>query len=457
MMENMTMKEKILPILSNKDVDIKKEIIAGITTFLTMAYIIAVNPNILSQAGMPVGALVTGTCLSAALGCILMGVFANLPFALASGMGLNAFFAFSVVLGKGISWEMALTAVFVEGIIFIFLSLFKIRETVVNKIPVNMKHAVTAGIGVFIAFIGLVGCGLVVNDENTLVAMGKFTPAVIIAIIGIVVIAVLDKKNIKGSILFGILISTLLSWGYALINPEVAANLGIYLPNGVFKFESVIPIAGKMDFSLVTNPKTMGTFITVVCTFLFVDFFDTIGTLVGVASRANMLDEEGNVPNVGRALLVDAISTTAGAAMGVSTVTTYVESSTGVAAGGRTGYTAITTGVLFLLAMFFSPIFIAIPGCATAPALIYVGYLMLGAVKNIEFDNITEGVPAFLTIITMALTYSIGDGLTVGILSYVIINILYNLLFAKKEEKTKVSMVMIFLAIIFILKIAFLS
>ncbi|AYE33130.1 NCS2 family permease [Clostridium septicum] len=456
-MENLSIKEQVLPILTNKNVNFKKEIVAGITTFLTMAYIIVVNPNILSETGMPAGPLVTATCLSAAFGCILMGLFANLPFALASGMGLNAFFAFSVVLGQGISWEMALTAVFVEGIIFILLSLFKVREAVVNAIPVNMKHSVTAGIGIFIAFIGLVGCGLVVNDDATLVAMGEFTPAVVIALVGVVVIAVLDKKQVRGSILFGILISTLLAWGFAFIKPEEAANLGMYLPSGVFKFESIAPIAGKLDFGFITSKETIGTFIAVVCTFLFVDFFDTVGTLVGVASRANMLDEEGKVPNVGKALLVDAVATTAGAAMGVSTVTTYVESSTGVAAGGKTGYTAIVTGILFLISMFFSPIFISIPACATAPALIYVGYLMLGAVKNINFDNITEGVPAFLTIITMALTYSIGDGLTVGILSYVIINVLYNVFFANKEEKVKISWVMISLAVIFILKIAFLG
>jgi len=452
-MQKLSPKEKLLPILSNKNVDFKKEIVAGITTFLTMAYIIAVNPNILSQAGMPIGALVTATCLSAAFACILMGLFANLPFALASGMGLNAFFTFSVVLRLNISWEMALTAVFVEGIIFIILSLSKAREAVVNAIPMNMKHAVTAGIGIFIAFIGFVGAGLVVKNDSTLLAMGEFTPTVIIALIGVVIIAVLDKKKVRGSILFGILTSTLLAWGYALINPERAAELMIFLPKGIFKFESIAPIAGKLDFSIITNREIMGAFISVVCTFLFVDFFDTVGTLVGVASRANMLDEEGRVPNAGRALLVDAVSTTVGSVLGVSTVTTYVESSTGVAAGGRTGYTAIVTGVLFFFAMFFSPIFIAIPGCATAPALIYVGYLMLGAVKNIDFDNVTEGVPAFLTIASMALTYSIGDGLTIGILSYVVINVIYNIFFGKKEEDNKVSLVMIILSILFLIKI----
>ncbi|WP_291651926.1 NCS2 family permease [Clostridium sp.] len=455
-MKSLSKERGLLPILGNQNVNFKREIVAGITTFLTMAYIIAVNPNILSETGMPAGALVTATCLTAAIACILMGVFANLPFALASGMGLNAFFAFSVVIGMGISWEMALTAVFIEGIIFILLSLFKVREAVVNAIPMTMKHAVTAGIGVFIAFIGMVGAGLVINDDSTLVKMGHFSPTVVIALVGVIIIAVLDKKKIKGSILFGILTSTLLAWGYALTNSEAAASLGIYLPEGLFKFESIAPIAGKLDFSHLTNQETIWSFIVVICTFLFVDFFDTVGTLVGVSSRANMLDENGNVPNAGRALLVDAVSTTIGALMGVSTVTTYVESSTGVAAGGRTGYTAITTGVLFLLAMFFSPIFIAIPSCATAPALIYVGYLMLGAVKNIEFDNITEGVPAFLTITTMALTYSIGDGLTIGILSYVFINLIYNLFCKDKEDRTKISVVMIVLAILFIIKLVFL-
>lgn len=447
--------EKLFEIFSNGKVDFKKEIIAGITTFLTMAYIIAVNPSILGDAGMDKGALVTATCLAAAFASILMGLYANLPFALASGMGLNAYFAYSVVLGKGISWQVALTAVFVEGIIFILLSLFKVREAVVNAIPINMKHAVTAGIGLFIAFIGLTGSGMVVKNDATLVALGHFTlPTVLITCVGLVVIAVLDKRGMKGSILVGIVISTLLAWGYALINPTLATELGIYLPTGIFKFESIAPIAGKVDLGYVFHPSNIMNFIVVVFTFLFVDFFDTVGTLVGVSSRAGMLDKDGNVPNVGKALLVDAVGTAAGALMGTSTVTTYVESSTGVAAGGRTGWTAITTGVLFLIAMFFSPIFIAIPACATAPALIYVGYLMLGAVKNIEFDEITEGLPAFLTIALMPLTYSIGDGLTIGVLAYVFINVIYNIFFAKnKGDKKKVSLVMIILAIIFIFKL----
>ena len=417
MNQDATFMQKLFPILTNKDVNKRTEMMAGLTTFLTMAYIIAVNPNILSEAGMPAGALVTSTCLGAAIGCFLMGLLANMPFALASGMGLNAYFAYTVVIGMGVSWHIALTAVFVEGIIFIILSLFKVREAVVNAIPKNLKLAVSGGIGLFIA-------------------------------------AVLSKKNVKGSILIGIVISSLLAWGFALISPEAAANLGIYLPNGVFKFESPLPIVNKLDFTYITNPETAFNFITVLCTFLFVDFFDTVGTVVGVASKANMVDEDGKVENVGRALLSDAIATTIGAWLGVSTVTTFVESSTGVLEGGRTGYTAITAGVLFLIAMFFSPIFIAIPSCATAPALIYVGYLMLTSVKEIEFENITEGVPAFITIGGMALTYSIGDGLTLGVLSYVFINLLYNLI-AKKEDKKHVSGVMIVLAILFILKLWF--
>lgn len=447
--------QKLFPLLAVKNVDKKKEMVAGLTTFLTMAYIIAVNPITLSAAGMNAGALVTATCLAAAIGCFIMGFVANLPFALASGMGLNAFFAYTVVLKGGVPWEVALTAVFVEGIIFLFLTLFKVREAVVNSIPLNMKHAVTAGIGIFIAFIGLKGCGLVVGNEATLVSMGKMTPTILFAFVGLLVIGVMDKKGIKGSILAGIAAASILAWIYAIMHPQEAAKLGIFLPNGVFKFESIKPVAGKVDFQFLEHPKDIGNFFVIVCTFLFVDFFDTVGTLVGVCSKANMLDKDGKVPNVGRALLSDSIATTIGALLGVSTVTTYVESSTGVIAGGRTGYTAITVGVLFLIAMFFSPIFIAIPACATAPALIYVGYLMISSIHEIDIHNITEGLPAFITVVSMALTYSIGDGLTIGILSYVIINLVYNI-FAKKEDREHVSIVMIILAILFLIKLLFL-
>ncbi|MDU5414073.1 MAG: NCS2 family permease, partial [Clostridium perfringens] len=409
-----------LRVLPENKSEYKREFLAGTTSFLAMAYIIAVNPSILSAAGMPAGAIVTATCISAVIGCLIMGFYAKLPFGLAPGMGLNAFFTFSVVIGMGISWEVALTAVFVEGIIFILLSLFKVREAVVDAIPINLKYAVTAGIGLFIAFIGFNGAGVVIGNPDTMVAMGQVGPKMLIAMVGLCIIVILEKKKVKGSMLVGIVVSTLLAWGYALINTEAAASMGIYLPNGIFKFESIAPIAGKVNFSYLTSPQHVFNFITIVFTFLFVDFFDTVGTLIGVASRANMLDKKGRVPNAGKALMTDAIATTAGALLGTSTVTVYVESATGVEEGGRTGLTAITIGALFFVAMFFSPIFVAVPACATAPALIYVGYLMLTSVLKIDFSDITDAVPAFLIIALMPLTYSIGDGLTIGVLAYVI-------------------------------------
>ena len=442
-----------LRVLPENKSEYKREFLAGTTSFLAMAYIIAVNPSILSAAGMPAGAIVTATCISAVIGCLIMGFYAKLPFGLAPGMGLNAFFTFSVVIGMGISWEVALTAVFVEGIIFILLSLFKVREAVVDAIPINLKYAVTAGIGLFIAFIGFNGAGVVIGNPDTMVAMGQVGPKMLIAMVGLCIIVILEKKKVKGSMLVGIVVSTLLAWGYALINTEAAASMGIYLPNGIFKFESIAPIAGKVNFSYLTSPQHVFNFITIVFTFLFVDFFDTVGTLIGVASRANMLDKKGRVPNAGKALMTDAIATTAGALLGTSTVTVYVESATGVEEGGRTGLTAITIGALFFIAMFFSPIFVAVPACATAPALIYVGYLMLTSVLKIDFSDITDAVPAFLIIALMPLTYSIGDGLTIGVLAYVILNILHNIFAKNKEDKKELSMVMIVLAIIFVIKL----
>lgn len=442
-----------LRVLPENKSEYKREFLAGTTSFLAMAYIIAVNPSILSAAGMPAGAIVTATCISAVIGCLIMGFYAKLPFGLAPGMGLNAFFTFSVVIGMGISWEVALTAVFVEGIIFILLSLFKVREAVVDAIPINLKYAVTAGIGLFIAFIGFNGAGVVIENPDTMVAMGQVSPKMLIAMVGLCIIVILEKKKVKGSMLVGIVVSTLLAWGYALINTEAVASMGIYLPNGIFKFESIAPIAGKVNFSYLTSPQHVFNFITIVFTFLFVDFFDTVGTLIGVASRANMLDKKGRVPNAGKALMTDAIATTAGALLGTSTVTVYVESATGVEEGGRTGLTAITIGALFFVAMFFSPIFVAVPACATAPALIYVGYLMLTSVLKIDFSDITNAVPAFLIIALMPLTYSIGDGLTIGVLAYVILNILHNIFTKNKKDKKELSMVMIVLAIIFVIKL----
>jgi AGZA family xanthine/uracil permease-like MFS transporter len=441
--------------LKENGTDVKTEVIGGITTFLAMAYIIAVNAGILGDAGMDMGAVVTVTCLTAGFTTIAMGLYANLPFALASGMGLNAFFAYSVVLGKNpIPWQVALAAVFVEGLIFIVLSLTNVREAVVNAIPTTLKLAVTAGIGLFIAFIGLVDAGIVVGSPATKVAMGTFkSPAVLITVLGIIVIVVLSKKKVRGAILWGIVASSGAAWIYAMIAPITAATYGIVTPTGIFKLESISPIAGKLDFSYLTESGRIMDFIIVVLTFLFVDFFDTVGTLVGVASKVGMIDKDGKVKNAGKALLVDAVGTTVGAVLGTSTVTTYVESSAGVAEGARTGLASVVTGILFLIAMFFSPLFIAIPQCATAPALIIVGFFMIGSITKIDFNDFTEGVPAFLTIIMMPLTYSIGDGLTIGLLSYAVLNGINNLFTKDHTKRKKVSIVIYVLAVIFIAKL----
>ncbi|OFI06277.1 guanine/hypoxanthine permease PbuG [Clostridium acetireducens DSM 10703] len=438
--------------LSENNTNVKTEVIAGITTFLTMAYIIAVNPMLLSTTGMDKGALVTATCITAGFATIFMGFYANLPFALASGMGLNAFFAFSVCAIMKVHWSVALTAVFVEGLIFIILSLTKIRELVVNSIPASLKIAVSAGIGLFIAFIGFQNSKIVVADKNTLVALGNFgDPRVLICVIGIIITGVLVHRNVKGSILWGILSSTIVAWIFALVKgPELAAQYEIFLPTGLGKVYSIAPIAGKLDFSFISNSEAILGFASVVLTFLFVDFFDTIGTLAGVATKANMIDEKGNVKNAKKALLVDAIGTTIGATLGVSTVTTYVESSAGVAEGGRTGLTAVVAGVLFLISLLFAPIFMAIPSCATAPALIMVGLFMMQNITNIDFYDFTEAIPAFLTIILMPLTYSIANGLMMGTIAYVIFNI-----FGGKKEKVSVTMVI--LAVLFVIRLLTLS
>jgi AGZA family xanthine/uracil permease-like MFS transporter len=443
--------------LKENGTTIRNEVTGGITTFLAMAYIIAVNGIILSEAGMPKAAVITVTCLTAGITTILMGLVANLPLALASGMGLNAFFAYTVCLGMNIPWEVALTAVFVEGIIFIILSLTKVREAVANCIPTTLKLAVTAGIGLFIAFIGFVSAGIVITNPATKVSVGNFTdPTVVITLIGILVIVIFYKKNVKGAILIGMVTSTVLAWIYAAISPETAASYMIFRPTGnPFGYTSIAPIAGKIQWSYLFNPSKLLTIMGIVITFLFVDFFDTLGTLLGVATKANLFDEEGNVKNGGKALLVDSIGTTLGALLGTSTVTTYVESSAGVAEGARTGLASVVTGVLFLLAMFFSPLFMAIPSCATAPALIIVGFFMIGNVVKIDFEDFTEGVPAFLTIALMPLTYSIGDGLSIGILSYGVINFMSNLLEKDKSKKKKVSWIIYVLTILFIIRLAY--
>ena len=386
---------------------VKTEVMAGITTFMTMAYILAVNPGILSAAGMPAGGVFTATALASLIATVVMALFANLPIALAPGMGLNAFFAFAVVLGMGYSWQLALTAVFVEGIIFIIMSFFNIREAIVKSIPKNVKNAVSVGIGLFIAFIGLQNAGLVINNDATLVSLGSLkNPAALLALFGLVLSGVLLAKKVKGALLIGIIVSTIVGIPFGVTK----------IPEGWSPFSAPdAPLLFQFDFSQLLSPN----FIVVLFTFLFVDIFDTIGTLVGVTTQAKLIDAKGNIPKVKQALMADAIGTVAGACLGTSTVTSYIESAAGVAEGGRTGLTSLTTGILFGLALFLSPLFLLVPGAATAPALILVGFFMLSPVKDIDLGDPTEAIPAFLTMIMMPLTYSIAEGLVFGILSYI--------------------------------------
>lgn len=416
--------------LSEHKTTVKTEVMAGITTFMTMSYILAVNPGMLSETGMDQGAVFTATILASALGTILMALLANYPFALSAGMGLNAYFAYTVVLNMGHDWTYALTAVFIEGIIFILMSIFNIREAIFRAIPTTLKKGVAVGIGLFITLIGLVNAGLIVDNPSTLLSIGDITaPTSIVAIFGLLVIGVLLKKNVRGSLLIGILASTIL-----------AIILGVTsLPSKVFSLPpSIAPIAFKLQWSDIFTKEMFA----VVFAFLFVDVFDTIGTLIGVATKADMLDENDDLPNLGPALLSDAIATTVGALLGTSTVTTFVESASGVADGGRTGLTSLTTAGLFLLSLFLFPIFAIIPASATAPALIIVGLFMMSPIKDINFDDYTESIPAFLAIVMMPFAYSVAEGIVWGITSFVILN----LLTGKKE---KVSILMILLAILF--------
>ena len=414
----------------------KTEIMAGITTFMTMAYILAVNPSILSAAGMDANAILIATSLSAFIGTALMALLANYPFALAPGMGLNAYFAYTVVLEMGYTWQLALMAVFAEGIIFILLSLTHVREAIFNAIPATLKSAVSVGIGLFIAFVGLQNAKLIVNSDSTLLTYQSFKGetfhsvgvGAILALIGVLVIAVMLVKKVKGAILYGILITWVLG--------ILCELCGLYIPDAEAGMYSVIPTTGvSFDFSALG--QTFGQvfkvdftglnlldFFAVMFAFLFVDLFDTLGTLIGVASKADMLDENGRLPRIKGALLADAIATSAGALLGTSTTTTYVESASGVTEGGRTGLTAMTTGVLFLLAVVFSPLFLTIPSFATAPALIVVGFYMLGAVAKIDFDDLSDAIPAFLTIVAMPLAYSISEGISIGIISWTLLNLI---------------------------------
>lgn len=419
--------------LKEHHTDTKTELLAGVTTFMTMAYILIVNPLILSDAGMDFGAVFTATAVSSIIATLVMAFYANYPFALAPGMGLNAFFAYGIVLGMGYSWEMALAAVFIEGLIFIALTLLNVREAIVKAIPINLKHAVSVGIGLFIAFIGLSNAGIVVPYEATTVALGDMTsPGAIIAILGLLITGLLLAKGIKGALLIGIFITTI-----------IGIPLGLtQLPTSIISAPpSLAPILFKFDFSNVFSLDM----VIILFTLLFVDMFDTIGTLVGVADKADMLDEEGNLPKAKQALFADAVGTTAGACLGTSTVTTYVESAAGVAEGGRTGLTALSTAGMFVVALLLSPLFIMIPGAATAPALILVGLFMMSPITKINFVDYTESIPAFLTIIMMPLTYSIADGIVFGMVSYTGLKII-------SGKMKDVSIIMIVLSILFILK-----
>ncbi len=454
------MLEKLFKLKEN-NTNVKTEVMAGITTFMTMAYILAVNPNILSVTGMDPQAILLATALASFLGTLLMALLANYPFALAPGMGLNAYFAYTVVIGYGYSWQIALLAVFIEGLIFIVLSVTNVREAIFNAIPMTLKSAVSAGIGLFIAFIGLQNAKIVVNNDSTLVSYQTFKEnfnsvgiGALLALIGVLVTAFLLIKKVKGGILFGILITWVLG--------IICQFIGLYVPNeelGMFPLlpDKIIsfdfsPLGNtfgqvfKADFSAV---KIMDM-VVIVFAFLFVDIFDTLGTLIGVSSKANMLDKDGKLPRIKGALLADAIATAAGAVMGTSTTTTYVESASGVTEGGRTGLTAVVTGLLFLLAIVFSPLFLSIPSFATAPALIIVGFYMIGSVAKINWDNMLESIPAFLCILSMPLMYSISEGIAVGVISWTILHL------CTGKTKGKVSILMYVLTVLFILKYIFL-
>ena len=460
------MLERMFKLKENKT-NVKTEVMAGITTFMTMAYILAVNPSTMTafndilglegSARMTPNEVFMATAISSFIATLLMAFLANYPFALAPGMGLNAYFAYTVVIKMGYSWQVALTAVFIEGLIFILLSLTKVREAIFSSIPMTLKLAVSAGIGLFIAFLGLQNAGIVEDNAATLVQFHAFNGegvtrtenvSVILAIIGVLITAILLIKKVKGGILFGILATWILGIicqlsGLYIVDP--AAGYYSLLPDfsGGFQLSALADVAFKLDFSNILSLD----FFVVVFAFLFVDLFDTLGTLIGVASKSNMLDKDGNLPRIKGALMADAVGTTAGALLGTSTVTTYVESATGVSEGGRTGLTSFVVAILFGLSIFLSPVFLAIPSFATAPALIIVGFYMISSILKIDFDDMSEAIPAFICLIAMPFTYSISEGIAFGIISYVVIN----LITGKVKEK-KISVVMYILAIAFILK-----
>lgn len=455
--------EKIFK-LREKGTDVRTEIIAGLTTFMAMAYILAVNPSILSESGMEWGSVFSATAVASAIACFLMGLIGNFPFALSAGMGLNAYFTYSVVFGLGVSWQVALAAVFVEGVIFLLLSVVNVREAMFEAIPLSLKSAVSAGIGLFITIIALINAKVLQASESTVVSLISFHSAfdkeynvmdlqvcsAVLCLVGIVVTAYLVHKKVKGNILLGILITWVLG--------IIAQVFGIYRPNPDAGFYSVIPtgvfaMPASMAPTFGAFMKGFGeiktisliNFIVVIVSFLFVDIFDTLGTLIGCAKAGGMLNEKGRLHNVKYALFADAVGTTVGAVCGTSTVTTFVESASGIEAGGRTGLTAITVGVLFLVAMFFWPIFSVIPSFATAPALVIVGYLMMKHVVDIPWDDATESVPAFLAILAMPFFYSISEGIAFGIISYVVINLV-------SGNGKKITPTLFVIAVLFILK-----
>jgi AGZA family xanthine/uracil permease-like MFS transporter len=424
--------------LQENNTTVRREILAGVTTFLTMAYILVVNPGMLGGIGngMTPGAVFTATAISSAIATLVMAFAANLPVALAPGMGLNAFFTYTVVFGMGYSWQIALTAVFLEGIVFLILSCFNVREAIIKAIPMNLKKAVSVGIGLFIALIGFANAGLVVNDAGTIIGLGDLSAhGPLLAIIGFIIIICLSALKVPGAILIGILAATFI--GIPMGVTTVSAG---WTPIG----RPEAPLFFQFDFSSVLSFE----FFTVFFTFLFVDIFDTVGTLVGVTTQAGLIDKNGNIPRVKQALIADAVGTVAGAALGTSTVTSFVESTAGVAAGGRTGLTALSTGALFLIALVLSPLFLLIPSAATAPALIFVGFLMVKPVTSIDFTDPTEGIPAFLTIIMMPFAYSVAEGIVYGVLSFVILKVITR----KFSDITIVTWV---LSVIFILRFFF--
>lgn len=427
------MLERIFHLKENGAV-VRTEVIAGITTFMTMAYILAVNPLILSSTGMDRNAVFTATALSSFIAIVIMALYANLPIALAPGMGLNAFFAYTVVTQMGYSWEMALTAVFIEGIIFILLTFFRVREAIIDSIPINLKHAISVGIGLYIALIGLSNAGVIVKNDATLVSLGSLSdPRALLALGGIIIIGILLVFRIKGALVIGIIFTTLI--GIPLGITQLPENGLVSLP------PSLAPVFFKFDFSRVFT----GDMLIVIFTFLFVDIFDTVGTLVGVCSKANMLDEKGRVPRVRQALFADAVGTAAGAVLGTSTVATYIESAAGVAEGGKTGLTAMVVGIFFLFSLFFAPLFLMIPVAATAPALVLVGLFMISPIQKINLEDYSESLPVFLTMIMMPLAYSISEGIAFGMLSFVLIK-----LFTGKWKQ--ISFVMYILSAFFILR-----